>query len=125
LTVRQLDRLRYVAACGPVFRSADDEDLERLQLVRPFNGMPSVVEATTHTAGSELARENIQGAVAALLDACQDALRQFSKGDWCRHGYGCDDCDGCQRYRNLEVAVDAAEPGGLHALHPNWAGERV
>lgn len=124
LTLRQLDRLRYIAACGPVFRAEDDEDLERLQLVRPFNGMPSVVEATANSREGESFFERVGEAFSALMDACQDALRQFSKRDWCRQGYGCDDCDGCQRYRNLERAVDGLTPDEIHASQA-WTSESL
>jgi hypothetical protein len=118
LTLRQLERLRYVAACGPVFRVVDDEGLERLQLVRPFNGMLSVVEVTARAEAAgqdESSLDRLSAASDALFDACQSALREFSQHDWCRHGHGCDDCEGCQRYRNLERAVETAESGAARS----------
>jgi hypothetical protein len=116
LSLRQRDRLRYIAACGPVFRADDDEDLERLQLVRPFNGMPTVVEANLDAGQAESPVERVDVTAAALLSACRGALRQFSRADWCQQGYGCDDCDGCQRFHNLQRAVEGVEPSST----PSW-----
>lgn len=113
LTLRQLDRLRYIAACGPVFRVYDDEDLERMQLVRPFNGMPSVVEATFDADRFDeppvRTAQRPAGAAKMLLDACRATLDEFSQRDWCRQGYGCDRCEGCSRYRRLEATVANVE----------------
>ncbi|MEQ8790557.1 MAG: hypothetical protein RIC55_29945 [Pirellulaceae bacterium] len=125
LTLRQFNRLRYIAACGPVFRIEDDEDLERLQLVRPFNGMPTVVEvepilrdATVRETKNDDPQDT-HLSTDSLLDACRTTLAEFTQRDWCRVGYGCEDCEGCQRYRRLEFAVARAEQRDAQSSAPS------
>jgi hypothetical protein len=110
LSRKQSDRLRYVAACGPVFRESGDEPLERLRLVRPFRGMPSFIEATEHAgeAPDGEGTDDESQTAEELLAACQLALVTVGKSRWCHLRYGCDHCAGCEHYHRVADTVARA-----------------
>ncbi len=121
LTSQQLDRLRYVAACGPVLRVNEDLDLERLQLLQSYNGMKAVVEVTSISTKCAAVVQSLMSAAPALLAACKITMREFAQSDWCDHGYGCGHCSGCSRYETVRSAVAKAERGSAtsDAQHHN------
>ncbi len=129
LTLAQFDRLRYVAACGPVIRTPVDGDLERLQLVQPYNGMPSFVEVTGRAIRESfevgVVDQQLAAAAPALLEACKSTLRSFSQEQWCENQLGCNRCDGCLQYDTIRRAVVKAEGVSRGAAQPqvNTAGE--